>query len=368
MKRKILLLGCDVPGWGGAATVRHLMLERMQGDGMSVASLTLLLDMEEAYCRYVIGESFLDPRGLPDVHLARMESEVQGAHPDVEARIRTVRPDLILAFGLVAAHVALRSAPGVPVVLMTMGCHRLQELIEEGVVRDFLHFEREMARGTRFEIRPDALEPQAIQGAELVLVHSPLVRSTFESFYPGKMGKVVDETFSVADLVEFEAKRFEHLRRPFSERSIDALFVASHWSRPVKNASMVRAIASRLPSLAIHVAGDCGERFENCTHHHSVTTREEMYALLGDARVVVVPSLLDAAPGVLFEGAAMGANVVTSRNSGNWALCNDDLLVERFTAEGFAERITRATRRPYEDHRDRFRGGYAGIVDAVMSW
>lgn len=366
--KKILLLGCDVPGWGGAATVRHLMLERMQRHEVPVASLTLLLDLEEAYCRFVMGENFLDPVGLPDVHLARMESEARGAHPDVAARIQAIAPDLILAFGLLAAHVALRTAPGIPVVLMTMGSQRLQELVEEGVVRDFLDFERAVGRGTRFEVPADGLELEALQGVDLVLVHSPLVRSCFEQFYPEKMGKVLDPTLSVADLVYFEAERFAHLRRPFSERSIDVLFVASHWSRPVKNATMVRDIAARLPSLALHVAGDCGERFANCVHHGVVTTRDEMYRLLGDARVVAVPSSLDAAPGVLFEGAAMGCNVVASRNCGNWELCHADLLVERFTAAEFAERITRGTRRVYADHHDLFRGGYAGVLDAVMLW
>ena len=33
---------------------------------------------------------------------------------------------------------------------------------------------------------------------------------------------------------------------------------------------------------------------------------------------------IDAAPGILFEGAVMGCNLVASKNCGNWEVCHPD--------------------------------------------
>jgi hypothetical protein len=75
---------------------------------------------------------------------------------------------------------------------------------------------------------------------------------------------------------------------------------------------------------------------------------------MGRARAVVCPSLFDAAPGILFEGSVMGCNVVTSKNCGNWELCNDELLVSEYTADAFAEAIRRANTAKLPDNLDLF--------------
>jgi len=70
---------------------------------------------------------------------------------------------------------------------------------------------------------------------------------------------------------------------------------------------------------------------------------------------------------VLFEGAALGANVVTSRNSGNWPLCDPDLLAEPYTADAFIDRARRAVRRPYASRVDTIlgAGSYRTLVDIL---
>jgi hypothetical protein len=74
---------------------------------------------------------------------------------------------------------------------------------------------------------------------------------------------------------------------------------------------------------------------------------------------------VDASPGVLFEASAMGCNVVASRNCGNWRLCHHELLAPRCEASDFVDRIRRSLTSPHPDGRDRFRGGYVKLLDAL---
>ena len=92
-----------------------------------------------------------------------------------------------------------------------------------------------------------------------------------------------------------------------------------------------------------------------------------MLDLLGSARALVCPSLVDAAPGVLFEAAALGCNVVASKNCGNYGLCHPALLVDPPTLEGFVSRMELARERRYEDRVSDFlgSGSYEDLVDTL---
>jgi hypothetical protein len=82
----------------------------------------------------------------------------------------------------------------------------------------------------------------------------------------------------------------------------------------------------------------------------------------------VCPSSFDAAPGILFEASVMGCNVVTSKNCGNWELCNDRLLVSEYTADAFAEAIRHAHTAKFADHMARFldRSSYRSLKDVLL--
>ena len=124
----------------------------------------------------------------------------------------------------------------------------------------------------------------------------------------------------------------------------------------------------RLAGLAVHVVGEVPERVAGATFHGPIGDRAALFDLMGRARAVASPSLLDAAPGVLFEGSAMGCNAVASRNCGNWELCNEALVVEPFTVDAFASRLALAQERPFPDHLARFleRGSYRRLVRLLL--
>jgi glycosyltransferase involved in cell wall biosynthesis len=114
--------------------------------------------------------------------------------------------------------------------------------------------------------------------------------------------------------------------------------------------AMLRRISSRCRDLNIHIVGEIQDTPASAVHHGLVTRRQDLFALLGRAKTLVCPSILDAAPGILFEACALGCNVVASKNCGNWRVCNENLLVDPFTLNGFVEKIRVSLARGYANN------------------
>lgn len=365
MGKRILLACKDVPGWGGASTVLYLLFERMQRDGFDVAYVNLVGASEEAFVRRKFGERFGNPRGLDNVHTCILDEPFWRKSASLGDLIAAYSPDLLLGFGYIAAWLMRQAAPRLPVVFMTAGSRELQRLIEAGAVSDFMGFRRSIARGVTFPVAPENRERQAAEGADLIVAHSPIVRFVFEQLLPPAAVKIYANTISVADLVYAEAEEFSDLRLPLAQRDVDVIFVASSWTRPIKNYALVRQIASRCDGWRVHIVGEIDRECPSVRHHGIVARRADLYGLLGRAKTLVCPSLLDAAPAVLFEASAMGCNVVASPNCGNWQLCHPRLVVERGTRAEFLSKIELSLGSPYTDNRERFRGGYADLVDTL---
>jgi len=366
MRNKLLLACYEVPGWGGANTFLYTLYERMQRDGFAIEYANLVKDDDEPYLRHTFGKDLGNPSGLADVQTSILESPLWRVHPGVVDLIRVAKPDLILVCGFIAAWLMKRAAPDIPLAFITSGCSQIKLLMRAGAIDDFMGFERSVARGIVFEARQGDQERAAVEMSDLILLHSPIIRFAFEHFFPGHMGKAYANLISIADCVYAEAEPFTHLARPFAERDIDVIAVASNWSRPEKNYPLLQRIAAACDGLRLHVVGKIeGDHLPG--HSHGVVTRrDEIYALLGRSKTIVCPSRFDPAPGVLFEASAMGCNVVASPNCGNWELCNAQLLAD--SPRAFASRVCRAMTAPYEDNRQRFRGGYADLVDTLSAF
>ena len=362
---KKILLGCyDAPGWGGAATVLYLLFEKMQRDGLDVAYVNLVNAKDEVFLRYMFGESFGNPRSLENVHTCSLEDPLWRRQPALADLTDTVAPDLLLGFGFIAARLLKLAAQRSPVVFMTAGSRQLQQLIEAGAIKDFMGFKRNVERGVVFPTQ-EWQECQAMGACDLFIVHSPLVRFALEYFFPGYAGKIYSNTVSVADIIYPEANEFASLKLPFTQRDIDVIFVASSWDRPEKNYSLARKIVSRCRGMNIHIVGESSRPCPGAQHHGLITQREILYGLLGRTKTMVCPSRIDAAPGVLFEASAMDCNLVTSPNAGNWQLCNDQLVAEHCSVESFEAKINRSLSGQHKDNRERFRGGYADLIDTL---
>jgi glycosyltransferase involved in cell wall biosynthesis len=368
MARRILLSCYEAPSWGGASTVAYALFEQMQRDGLGVAYVNLVHRNEEDFFRRTLGPSFGNPRALPDVHTCVLDEPLWRLHDPLRRIISQARPDLLFGFGFIAARLLQLAAPELPSVFMTSGTRRVKHLLEEGAVGDFMGFRRSVEAGIRFPVSSSDPERETVENCELIVVHSPLVRFAFDHFFPFQTGKIYAKDVSVADLIYREAKEFATLRKPMDGRDIDVIFVASSWNRPEKAYPLARKIATRCRGLRVHFVGQTNRPCAAACHHGILPRREDLYGLLGRARTLVCPSLLDSAPGVMFEASAMGCNVIASPNCGNWQLCNEQLVAARCSADEFVAKIERSLAAAYEGNRRRFRGGYPDLVETLTAF
>lgn len=363
---KRILLGCfDVPGWGGASTVLYLLFERMQRDGMDVAYVNLVSKSEEGFLRDHFGHQFGNPRCLENVHTCIVDEPLWRSHVFLEHLIRSVAPDLLFGLGFIAARLMELAGPHLPVVFMTAGSRQVKHLVETGAIRDFMAFKKGVERGMAFPMPQNHPERLAVEACDLIIIHSPLVRFAFDHFFPGQAGKIYTNIISVADFIYPEAEQFKHFRKSWAERDIDIIFVASSWSRPEKNYPLVRKIVSRCDGLSIHVVGQVDRSCSPARHHGVVNHGKALYELLGRSKTLVCPSLVDPAPGVLFEASAMDCNVIASQNCGNWQLCHEQLLADRCSPRAFLSRVDLSLKALYKDNPQSYRGGYEDLVDVL---
>jgi len=354
MQRRILI-GCyEVPGYGGASTAAYGLVDVLRASGVAVAFVNLVDEQDADFFRLVFGPGYGNPRGREGVRNCELQGRLYGPHPELSLLIGELAPDVMIGVGFIAALLLKRAAPQRRTVFLTSGCQQGKDALIHGRATDYLAIRRDIERGIRRPRITSREEREAVEIADLIVVHSDMTRRLCEYYYPHDTGKILRDALWFARWIHAEALAHADLARPFAERDIDVLFVASSWSRTEKNYGFVRRIAAGLPGLRIHVAGEAELEVPGAVHHGLVAGREALFALMGRARTVVCPSSYDTAPGILFEASALGCNIVASENCGNAMICDERLLARRFRAEEFVERIRVSLTRKYDDHMDLF--------------
>ena len=343
----------------------YLLFERMQREGFDVCYINLVHENDQPFLRSLFGCNVGNPRSLANVDTCVLEEPLWRAHVNLSRLITSVKPDLLFGFGFIAARLFQLAMPGLPLVFMTAGSRQLGHLVETGAIRDFIGFKRRVAEGVRFPISAAHPERRAAESADLIIVHSPLVRFAFNHFFPTCTGKIYASDISVADLIYPEVETYACLDLPWGKRDIDVLFIASRWNRPEKNQRLMKKIISRCRGLNLHVVGSMDGPCPGAQQHGVIAVRRVLFELLGRSKTLVCPSALDAAPGILFEASGMGCNVIASRNCGNWQLCNEELLADNNSPQAFLSKIERSLAQPYKDNQDQFRGGYKDLVETL---
>jgi len=354
MGRKFLLACYEVPGYGGASTAAYQLLQQMRRSGLDVSFLNLIDEQDAEYFRFTFGENFGNPARLQNTHNCILNGPLYFPHSELTDLIAGIEPDVLIGEDFIAALLMKRAFPSAPLVFYTSGSLLMKDAIERDGIKDFLAQEEIIRKAISRPVVPQNEEFKAIDLAHLVIANSDMVAFLHRYYYPFHACKIYSDVLWKAEWIYNEAARFSAFKTPFDQRDIDVLFVASSWERPDKNFPMLKKIASRLKGASIHVVGGSEERLPHVTHHELITAREELFRLLANAKTVVCPSLCDAAPGILFEGSALDCNVVTSKNAGNWRLCNEQLLVEPFTSAEFVSKIRLSLCKKFEDHMDYF--------------
>lgn len=358
------LFGCyEAPGYGGAATGAYRMFEDLQAQGLDVAFVNLISSELAPYLKAVYGSAMGNPRGLANVHnliLERALFNPSPAHANLTRLIETISPDVLIGKDFIAALLLKTSAPDRRLLFITAGCDQVKHALLNGQISSVSELGAQLDKRKaerKFRLPPHIAgirEAQAVESADLILLHSEMLRPLYEYYFPAHAVKLFPETLWLAEWIYRDAAPYTHLRKPFAERAIDVLFVASLWKRIEKNWTLAREIILRHPEWNIHVVGESVEHAGRATYHGLIAERAKLFELMGQARVVVSPSRLDAAPGVLFEAAALGCNVVATKNCGNWELCHPALLAQSLEAEEFGERIRAARVREYKHNAEKF--------------
>lgn len=366
--RKILLTCYEIPGYGGASTATYSLFQMMQADSLDVAFLNIIDEQDVDYFRYVFGESFGNPKSLPNVHNCILRGPLFYPHPELTDLIKDLAPDIFVGVGYIAALLTKRAEPEIPLAYLTTGCSQAQLFIEKKPPNDCIALIQLLNRLKGLPPIMNDQEREAVRTAELIITHSHLTKELYGLFFPSQVGKTYSDIVWFADWIYKSAFEYSELCQPFSEREIDVLFIASIWDRPVKNYKIVKELISRLRGLSIHIVGETTEVLTEAKHHGFVPKREEVFTLLANAKTIVCPSALDAAPGILFEASAMGCNIITSKNCGNWQICHDELLVDPFDLAIFLEKIPLSLNRKLDDNIDYFfrTHSYENLVDILM--
>ena len=245
-----------------------------------------------------------------------LQGPTYDAEPELGALLDDLAPDVLMGVDFIAALLLKRAAPRKPLLFYTSGCTQLKFLIIQGRVSDYVSLREQISRTPVGPFgHPCGEEREAVELADLIVTHADIILDLLRFFFPDQRQKIHPDVLWKHEWIAGEAERYQHLARPFHEREIDVLFMASSWGRVEKNYPMVKEIIAELRELNIHVAGDVESQEGSAEYYGLVPEREQVFELLGNARVFVSPSHFDPAPGVLFQAAGMGANVVATPNS-----------------------------------------------------
>lgn len=354
MTLRLLLASTEAPTVGGSSTASYALFRRMLDEGHDVHYMTLIDQDDAPYYQLLFAEDVGNPERLPRVRPCWLRGPLTDPHPELTELIAALEPDIVIGFGFLATLLLARAAPARPPVFVTGTCRQAQDHVTSGRARDAISLQRALATGEYAPRVINDAERRAVERAALVVTHSALTLDMMERFFARSIGKIYPTCISQSEWICADAAAWRHHARPFEERDIDLLFVASDWGRAEKNYSIVKAIAARLADVSVHIVGEVPHRLPSATHHGFVATREPLFELMGRARAVACPSRIDAAPGILFEASIMGCNVVASKNCGNWEVCDPALLADPYGPATFATCIRRARERKYRDRLDRF--------------
>ncbi|MFT7531752.1 MAG: glycosyltransferase involved in cell wall biosynthesis [Gammaproteobacteria bacterium] len=346
MRPRIAIACYEVCGYGGAATSVYSLFRKLQYDGFDIHLINIVSNSDMAIFSNHFGESIGNPDELPNVHLCTVDDQVWASHESLIHKINELMPDLMIGYGTISAYMLLKIDLRQPVIYCSVGFDQIDVYYDRGIVENLCDLSNYVVECKQ---APNILHNQeafVVERADLVIVHSDIVLELFTSFYSQFRSKLVQKPIWYFDWISQDASHYQELRKPFDQRKIDLLFIASNWERKEKNYELVKQICAASTDLEVHIVGHCLDYVDGVTHHHFISDRTFLFEILGQSRTLICPSLFDAAPGVIWEAIEMGCNVVTSKNCGNWMACHPSLLANTLAVSDFCKSTRNSLERP----------------------
>lgn len=119
----------------------------------------------------------------------------------------------------------------------------------------------------------------------------------------------------------------------YADRKYDIAFIASNFSRNIKNATLAGEIYIHCPELKKIGIGIGSEMFKDIegTEVQNLITQDAILEILSDTRLLIIPSYFDSSPSILSEAISCGCNVLISRNVGWHESIGANSVVQNFT-------------------------------------
>ena len=348
-RARILLVRDSFPYLGGSSTYLYLLFEVLQKRFPQMECWNILTPTIWKMGKRHYGTNWTNPKGFANIRTFVLD-ERKGMLK-IRRALKEKPVSVVISKSRKTTALLKQLDPGVPVWHLTSTCSVIKSGVASGRISSMESAIRHLRSNGIMKLRsPEEL--QAVRAADRILCHTNSMKMWYYTFYPQFRDKVEDEIFWDYPLLE---KQFKHIatKTPWKKRPIDLLFVASDWSRPEKNFSLMKKLCQAFSEKKIMVVGFLPKSLPSTVITFDAMSQEEVVEAMGQAKVVVCPSRYDEGPNVLFEGALAGSNIVCSRNCGNYQLSPKE-LVAQLDLPDFARKIKRALKSQRKPNTDYF--------------
>ncbi|PIQ83089.1 MAG: hypothetical protein COV76_00030 [Candidatus Omnitrophica bacterium CG11_big_fil_rev_8_21_14_0_20_64_10] len=340
---RLILARDGFPFLGGSATFLYFLFESIReriptSEYWNIVTPRLVETGQRHY-----GPYWSNPRGLRPVRTFLVDGR-RGWTDLRRALLREPRT-VVLSKSRKVTALFKKIAPEVPVWHLTSTCEIVKNAVAEGVYPSMESVIRALRAGKFSGARsPD--ETQTLKSADRILCHTRGMKFWYYTFYPECREKIEEPTFWDYNLTR---RQFRNLypKTPWRRRPIDLVFAATDWRRGEKNFPLMRRLCEHFAKRRrIVVFGFVPKPLPRGVICFDTMLQWDMVRTMMESKAVVCPSRYDEAPNVLFEAAESGANIVCSRNCGNYRLTDPQLTAD-LDFPDFVRKINTALKRPF---------------------
>ena len=324
------------PFLGGASTEFYEMIKLFRSHGHKV--LGLFLDRSQV-------PNWWDPDQLGNVYPLPFSSDIGAINPIVIKKLQAFNPQVVLGKNILAPTLIKKIFPNAKVIYVTSGFgYIVTEYSKLRNIRGIDDFVVHYTPEQRKSVLNDGLpcEGRTIALSDKIIFHSDTVRAFLPLLFPEAARKGYREIIWTSNILISN-----QTGPPWEQRSIDLLFVASNWGRGDKGGIYMRDICARYRSSRCTVVGQNSSLALPNVRLYENLSRMRVLQLMGESKVLIVPSLFDASPNIVPEAIGCGCNIVLSQNVRNYFLCNPALIVENLDLDRFCTKIDLALKSPY---------------------
>ena len=347
---RLILAREGFPYLGGSSTLLYLLFETLQAKLPDAECWNIVTPHMWKTARYHYGPHWSNPRGLQNVRTFLLDGAK--GRLAIKRALRAKPTAAIVSKSRTSTALLKELDASIPMWHLTSTCSIVKNAVASGRFPSMEHVIRQL-RTDRFPPLRSPEEQHAVRRADRILFHTKSVKFWYYTFYPQGREKMEEEIFWDYPLIKRQFHHINARKTPWAARPIDLLFVATDWKRGEKNFPLLKQLCRSFERKKIMVIGFLPERLPRSVIAFNTMSQDDVVQAMVQAKVVVCPSRYDEAPNVLFEAAIAEANIVCSKNCGNYRLAHE-ALVAQLDRHDFIRKIRIALRSYYPPDTEMF--------------